>query len=272
MLPVQSVKLSAGSTVFSTKMSDSANEVSDLNFGFAVAERPSVVVANRELLSTFVAKPVIFVEQVHGVDILAVTSESSYSSEELVSQNSAIADAIILVGSEYAVAIQTADCLPVVIVAKDQALGAVIHAGRVGTENGIVERVVSELLSTGAKPESLLAYLAPAICGDCYEVPRQMQTSFANQVAFQQPETRWQTAAIDLNATVAAQLSRMGIASIKTSLFCMFIKHFSLISFCNIVSGYCSKYSCASYFISDKETLFNSSSTKILLNEIHFLQ
>jgi YfiH family protein len=68
-------------------------------------------------------------------------------------------------------AIQTADCLPVLIA--DTATGAVaaIHAGWRGTAGRITERTVADLLlAHGVNPRNCIAALGPAACAECYEV------------------------------------------------------------------------------------------------------
>jgi len=68
-------------------------------------------------------------------------------------------------------AIQTADCLPVLIADTKSGAIAAIHAGWRGTAGCITERTVADLmLMHGANPRDCIAALGPAACVECYEV------------------------------------------------------------------------------------------------------
>jgi YfiH family protein len=68
-------------------------------------------------------------------------------------------------------AIQTADCLPVLIGDTRSGAIAAIHAGWRGTAGRITERTVADLmLMHGANPRNCIAALGPAACVECYEV------------------------------------------------------------------------------------------------------
>ena len=68
-------------------------------------------------------------------------------------------------------AIQTADCLPVLIADTKSDAIAAIHAGWRGTAGRITERAVADLmLMHGANPRDCIAALGPAACVECYEV------------------------------------------------------------------------------------------------------
>jgi YfiH family protein len=68
-------------------------------------------------------------------------------------------------------AIQTADCLPVLVGDPKSGAIAAIHAGWRGTAGRITERTVADLmLMHGANPRDCIAALGPAACVECYEV------------------------------------------------------------------------------------------------------
>jgi YfiH family protein len=67
-------------------------------------------------------------------------------------------------------AIQTADCLPVLIGDPSTGAMAAIHAGWRGTAGRITERTVADLLQQGMNPRTAIAALGPAACAECYEV------------------------------------------------------------------------------------------------------
>src|SRR5215216_1348866 len=68
-------------------------------------------------------------------------------------------------------AIQTADCLPVLIADTKSTAMAAIHAGWRGTAGRITERTVADLMqSHGVNPRNCIAALGPTACAACYEV------------------------------------------------------------------------------------------------------
>ena len=82
-------------------------------------------------------------------------------------------------------AIQTADCLPVIVVdCKRHAVG-VFHAGWRGTVKRIVEKGVGEMIRYfGSRPQDLKAAIGPGIHGCCYEVGEEVRTKFESQFAY----------------------------------------------------------------------------------------
>jgi polyphenol oxidase len=82
-------------------------------------------------------------------------------------------------------AIQTADCLPIILAdAKRCALG-VFHAGWRGTVKRIVEKGVGEMQRYfGSKPRDLKAAIGPGIYGCCFEVGEEVRQSFQSQFSY----------------------------------------------------------------------------------------
>ena len=83
-------------------------------------------------------------------------------------------DAIIAQGSNLILAVRTADCLPILIIAKP--FIAVVHAGREGTLNNILYRVALSLNSLGAQAPQVWFGPHSAVC--CYEIDRETSTHF----------------------------------------------------------------------------------------------
>jgi len=96
-----------------------------------------------------------------------------------------IGDGLITATPGLLLAIQTADCLPVILVdTKHRAVG-VFHAGWRGTVKRIVEKGVGEMqrwFSTRA--HDLKAAIGPGIHGCCYEVGEEIRTRFESQFAY----------------------------------------------------------------------------------------
>lgn len=81
-------------------------------------------------------------------------------------------------------AIQTADCVPILVVDRRSRAVAAIHAGWRGTLARVAEKAVGRMqLEFGSKPSSLLAALGPSIGPCCYEVGTEFVTKFTAQFA-----------------------------------------------------------------------------------------
>ncbi len=124
------------------------------------------------------------------------------------------ADGLISPDGHDPLAVLVADCVPVVLA--DAAIGeggsgatAVVHAGRAGVLNGIVGHAVELLRARGAT--DLTAWVGPAVCGSCYEVPGEMMRGLAALVPEAASRTRTGAPALDLPAAVRTQLGHGGV-------------------------------------------------------------
>jgi YfiH family protein len=80
--------------------------------------------------------------------------------------------------------VQTADCVPILLVDPKKRAVAAIHAGWRGTLARIAEKTVGEMrMHFGSKPADILAALGPAVGGCCYEVGTELATEFTSQFA-----------------------------------------------------------------------------------------
>lgn len=67
--------------------------------------------------------------------------------------------------------VKTADCLPILLYHPSGVVGA-IHAGRKGTELGILQAALQRLKKDWAITTDLKIWFGPAICSDCYQIDR----------------------------------------------------------------------------------------------------
>jgi YfiH family protein len=80
--------------------------------------------------------------------------------------------------------IQTADCVPVLLVDPKKRAVAAIHAGWRGTLARITQKTVGRMqFEFGSKPADLLAAIGPSIGPCCYEVAADFVTKFTAQFA-----------------------------------------------------------------------------------------
>ncbi len=81
--------------------------------------------------------------------------------------------------------IQTADCIPVIVVDRRRHAVGVFHAGWRGTVHRIVEKGVGEMQRLfGTRPRDLQAAIGPGIHGCCYQVGQEVRDHFESQFAY----------------------------------------------------------------------------------------
>ncbi len=163
---------------------------SDLNLGFTKDDSRAVVEQNRaaflrELgaVSHRAARakkqpywPIITLRQVHS-DIIHCL--------ETVPKEPLVGDGLITDRPGMVLAVQTADCLPVILVdVKRHAVG-VFHAGWRGTVKRLVEKGVGEMFRCfGTQSRDVKAAIGPGIQGCCYQVGEEVRTKFHSQFAY----------------------------------------------------------------------------------------
>src|SRR5882724_3914267 len=81
-------------------------------------------------------------------------------------------------------AVQTADCVPILLVDPKKRAVAAVHAGWRGTLARIVVKAIGQMqMHFKSKPADLLAAIGPSIGGCCYEVGTEVATQFLSQFA-----------------------------------------------------------------------------------------
>jgi len=81
-------------------------------------------------------------------------------------------------------AVQTADCVPILLVDPKKRAVAAVHAGWRGTLARIVVKAIGQMqMQFKSKPADLLAAIGPSIGGCCYEVGTEVATQFLSQFA-----------------------------------------------------------------------------------------
>jgi YfiH family protein len=119
------------------------------------------------------------------------------------------ADAAVTDQEGCALAVLTADCVPVVLATAGGAVG-VAHAGWAGLLAGVVQRTVEEVQALGGR--EVRAAIGPCIRPECYEFGtdalQRMTDRFGEQVA---ATTAAGTPALDLPLAVRAALEEQGV-------------------------------------------------------------
>ncbi|HTY29917.1 peptidoglycan editing factor PgeF [Mycobacterium sp.] len=196
----------------------SAPPFDTFNLGDHVGDDPAAVAANRKRLAAAIglgADRVVWMNQVHGDRVEAVDGPQSAAVG-----GEAGTDALVTGTPRLALAVVTADCVPVLLADARAGVIAAVHAGRVGAQRGVVARAVEAMLARGAHAGDVSALLGPAVSGRNYEVPAAM----ADEVEATLPGSRTTTAAgtpgLDLRAGIACQLRDLGVTAIDTDPRC----------------------------------------------------
>ncbi len=119
------------------------------------------------------------------------------------------ADGIVTTDPDTVLLVRAADCVPVLLADAGARVIGAAHAGRLGMALGVVPRVVATMRELGA--DEIRAWVGPAICGSCYEVPEALRDEVAEVEPGSRATTSWGTPALDVVAGVAAQLARAGV-------------------------------------------------------------
>jgi len=94
-------------------------------------------------------------------------------------------DAMITTTAGLWLGIQTADCLPIILVDPKRRAVGVFHAGWRGTVKRIIEKGVGEMRRRfGTRPRDLKAAIGPGIHGCCYQVGKEVREQFESQFAY----------------------------------------------------------------------------------------
>ncbi|BAU82609.1 hypothetical protein SLA_1671 [Streptomyces laurentii] len=195
----------------------SAVPYEELNLGGAVGDDPGTVRANRaraaEGLGLDPAR-VVWMNQVHGADVAEV--DGPWATDREIPR----VDALVTSRPGLALAVLTADCVPVLLADPVAGVVAAAHAGRPGMVAGVVPAAVEAMRKRGADPARIVARTGPAVCGRCYEVPASMRAEVAAVEPAAYAETSWGTPAVDVAAGVRAQLERLGVRDVADAGVC----------------------------------------------------
>ena len=120
--------------------------------------------------------PLVTLRQVHS-DIIRFVDSGA--------ESQLVGDGLISAIPGLLLGIQTADCLPIILVDPKRRAVGVFHAGWRGTVQRIVEKGVGEMRRWfGSRPRDLKAAIGPGIHGCCYEVGVEVREKFESQFAY----------------------------------------------------------------------------------------
>lgn len=204
----------AGVTTRWHPQANSAAQFSQFNLADHTGDSVDSVGANRRILKQSLADQQLFdiqwLKQVHGISVLHATPESSAAVHE--------ADAMWTGKAGLALAIMTADCIPILLADKSATTVAAIHAGWQGLVNGVVEETIAAL---PCLPGQLWAWLGPGISQHNYEVGEEVWEQFSSEHLLAVPGDA-NKRLLDLPGAVAGRLKDCGVQDVHCCDLCTY--------------------------------------------------
>jgi YfiH family protein len=149
-----------------------------LNLGFTEWDSREAVLKNRQMFQSALGAGdlrLVPLRQFHSAVIRFFKTSTSHPCK---------GDASLTNVPGLLLGVQTADCVPILLVDPKKRAVAAIHAGWRGTLARIAEKSVGQMrMRFGSNPTDILAALGPAIGGCCYEVGTEIVTKFTSQFA-----------------------------------------------------------------------------------------
>ena len=188
----------------------SAPPFDTFNLGDHVGDDPAAVAANRARLAATIGLPadhVVWMNQVHGVHVEFVDGPRVTAFDAT--------DALVTASAGLALAVVTADCVPVLLADARAGVVGAAHAGRVGAADGVLLRTLEAMVTAGARVADVSVLLGPSVSGPNYEVPEEMAADVEERLPGSRTTTARGTPALDLRAGLARQLTEAGVGSVE---------------------------------------------------------
>jgi len=159
-----------------------------LNLGFTEQDSRAAIERNREIflkelgvVNGRTSWPLVALRQIHSDVIHRVDRVQG----ERMREQPVAGDGIVTDTPGLLLAVQTADCLPIILADRKRRAFGVFHAGWRGTVKRIAEKGVGEMRKHfGSDSRDLVAAIGPGVQGCCYEVGEEVRTKFEAQFAY----------------------------------------------------------------------------------------
>lgn len=206
------VPVFAGTTTRIGGVSDGAH--AENNLALHTGDEVAHVCENRLRLGNALrGAPIQWLNQVHGIEQVNVAAATT--------RRVPVADAMWTQQRGIALAILTADCVPILLADEAGSLIAAAHAGWQGLLAGVVPNLLANL---PAQTQQLCAWIGPCISAQRYEVGREVWSRFCGDYPAavlahpDDPDKRL----LDLVAVSREQLRRVGVVHIAEARVCTY--------------------------------------------------
>jgi len=141
-----------------------------MNVGAAVQDQPAAVAENRRRIDKALGAKAIFLQQVHGTQVVQLTPDTA---------DGTVADACLASVPGVAATIMVADCLPVLFAHASGTAVAAAHAGWRGLVHGVLEAAALALRDAAGEGD-IMAWLGPCIGPKAFEVGAEVCEAFVS--------------------------------------------------------------------------------------------
>jgi YfiH family protein len=194
----------------------SAAPYDSLNLGIHVGDDPGAVLENRRRVRAGLLLPgePLWLDQVHGIGVIHARAQPDPAAVRPV------ADVAITRTPGVVLAIQVADCIPLLLADRGGTVVAAAHAGWRGLAAGVLE---ATLLGMAVPAGELVAWLGPAIGPTRFEVGADVRDAFltaepSDSDCFSaNPAGRWHC---DLALLARRRLARLGVPQVDGGSWC----------------------------------------------------
>ena len=148
------------------------------------------------------ALPVARLRQVHGARV--IHADHATPKAPILE-----GDALVTTERRLALAISTADCVPVVLADVANGVAAAVHAGWRGMRARVITATLDAMTKLGATRNQIVAGIGPSVHGRCYEVGKEVRAAF--EESFPDAETLFDGGKLDLVLAAREELRRSGV-------------------------------------------------------------
>jgi len=211
----------------SSRASSEQTAYLSFNLGNHVGDNAKSVSANQKCLMQLLPKKsnIQWFEQVHGNDVAVINTHTD---------KAVIADAAVTKHRHIALAIMTADCLPILLSTKQGNEIAAIHGGWRPLAGNIIAKTLAKMT---ADNNDIVAWLGPCIGESAFEVGEEVKQQFLQQSLIFQSAFKPQVSDIvigtpaekptylaNLQLIAMLQLQQLGITNISILPHCTFTR------------------------------------------------
>lgn len=199
---------------FGRRGGHSTGDFASLNLSESVGDLPGHVVKNRAEVLEALGRPTATLAQltqVHSNRVVTLNDPHDAAARPE-------ADGIVTATPGVLLAIQTADCAPILLADPEAAVIGAAHAGWRGALSGVIGATVAAMRRLGAEPARIVAAIGPTISLDNYEVGPDFAANLVKE--HRDAESRLRTtpggrAHFDLPGFVFDQLIEAGVGKVN---------------------------------------------------------
>lgn len=210
---IKSLKYDMGAGVVALSTERNAEAPDETYSGFNACHythgNPDEVAACRDML----------LDVLPGVDVLVIPRQTHSLNVALVdtlpAEDLEGVDAVVTNMPGVAVAVNTADCVPVMMADAEARVVAAVHSGWRGTVGHIVARALDVMESAGAMRSRVKCVMGPSICTGCFVVGEEVAEEFAKAFPGDERIIRREYGVrphVDLRRAIWHDLERGGVA------------------------------------------------------------